>query len=234
MDGPESSDPLVGAREQGLDSLVRQLEGGDLDPRLVAARYSGLRRVRGDGNCFFRCVMFRVAELAFADRAGALPAMQKLMRESLDYLTSAGYDRMAVETFYEMVVEFFDDELPAMSALLDVERAFQDFSRSEHIVWYARALCAAFMKKNLERFEPFLPERYVTVAQYCAAEVEPVGKECEELEITALCDVLRVRVEIEYLSSKTRGQEVRNAFGPDDGPVVHLLYRPGHYDVLYR
>ena len=90
------------------------------------------------------------------------------------------------------------------------------------------------MKLNAERFLPFLPEPYVSVEQYCAAEVEPVGRECEQVHVVALAEAIGARIEIEYLSAATRGQVVRSCFGPDAGPLVELLYRPGHYDVLYR
>ena len=231
MDETEAAAPLVGAMELGFASLLKQLQGGDLDVTAVAAKYRGFRRVRGDGNCFFRGTMFRLSELAWTD-AALRERLQRFYRDSLEFLVSAGYDRVALEFFHEGNVEFWTEQLPAMKSIAEVEQAFQS-PDTEHVVWYARVLAAAYMKLNPDQFLPFLPEPYVDVAAYCSAEVEPVNKECEQLEIIALCEALRVRVLIEYVSAQSRGKGVVNEFGPSDASVVHLLYRPGHYDVLY-
>ena len=70
-----------------------------------------------------------------------------------------------------------------------------------------------------------------------------MGKECEEIQIIALTEALQVNVCIVYLDNKQR---------PDNEPIqqhvfsgqltssespswsIYLLYRPGHYDILYR
>lgn len=83
---------------------------------------------------------------------------------------------------------------------------------------------------------PFVEGLYVDMDAYCKAEVEPMNKECEQIQILALCEYLEIQVEISYLDGRfdiTEG--VRTVRIPEDGAhwVVHLLYRPGHYDLLY-
>lgn len=157
------------------------------------------------------------------------------MKDSLDYLLSAGYERVGVETFQEMVVELFEQDILQFSSVQSVESLFRDKGESEHIVWYARVLCAAFMKKNADRFLPFLAGDWSSVEEYCSLEVEPQGKECEQPQIIALAEVLQVRVVIEYISaSELAGGQEQVCLGPDSSEsVVKLLYRPGHYDILY-
>lgn len=54
---------------------------------------------------------------------------------------------------------------------------------------------------------------------FCAREVEPVGKECEELQIMALMRALGVRVHIEYLDGRPL---------PEGGHLpVHILPEGG-------
>ncbi|ETO79635.1 hypothetical protein F444_05706 [Phytophthora nicotianae P1976] len=124
----------------------------------------------------------------------------------------------------------------------------QDFQteggESEYLVWYMRLLTAGYMKKNAETFQPFIDGLYPgqTVAQFCAAEVEPMGKECDQPQIAALTEALQVGVKIEYLDgSAGPGEDLQSyvcsptveATTQQEPVSITLLYRPGHYDILY-
>jgi len=37
---------------------------------------------------------------------------------------------------------------------------------------------------------------------FCKAEVEPMGKECEQVQITALSEYLQIAIEIAYLDGR--------------------------------
>ena len=158
----------------------------------------------------------------------------QFMKESLDYLLAAKYERVSIEAFQEMMVELFDDDIPKMKEIADVEKLFANRGESEHVVWYSRVLCAAYMKLNADRFLPFLGEEWPSVEEYCSREVEPQGKECEQLQIIALAEVLQVRVQIEYLSPTSTENSEPVCLGPEDARLmIKFLYRPGHYDILY-
>ncbi|KAF9618985.1 hypothetical protein IFM89_002980 [Coptis chinensis] len=86
---------------------------------------------------------------------------------------------------------------------------------------------------------------------FCKASVEPMGEESDHVHITALSDALGVPVRVMYLdrsSCDTGGISVNHHdFIPSSSesldatknssdsvkPVMTLLYRPGHYDILY-
>lgn len=53
--------------------------------------------------------------------------------------------------------------------------------------------------------------------------------------ITALCTALNVGVRVEYMDrGEAEGGQVTAHDFPDGlKPKVYLLYRPGHYDILY-
>lgn len=79
-----------------------------------------------------------------------------------------------------------------------------------------------------------------------------MGEESDHVHITALSDALGVPIRVVYLdrsSCDTGGVSVNHHdFIPATGdlpsatdgssetinPVITLLYRPGHYDILYR
>jgi ubiquitin thioesterase protein OTUB1 len=69
---------------------------------------------------------------------------------------------------------------------------------------YARFTCeTGFLRRHEERFFPFVDTGLdIDMAGYCRREVEPMGRECEQLHIIALTEYLGLRVAIEYLDGR--------------------------------
>jgi len=64
-------------------------------------------------------------------------------------------------------------------------------------------------------------------------EVEPMFKESDHIHIIALSTALNVGVRVRYMDRGESSEAIAHDF-PEGSPVcVHLLYRPGHYDILY-
>jgi len=107
--------------------------------------------------------------------------------------------------------------------------------------WFMRLLTAATMRRQAERFLPFLDDIAASTGDmqdYTQREVLPMGKECEQVHIIALAECLGVQVKIEYMD----GRPFEHALGcvltdiaeGSEGVItISLLYRPGHYDILY-
>ena len=78
------------------------------------------------------------------------------------------------------------------------------------------------------------------ISTFCAREVEPMGKECGMVQVIALAEALGVRVNVEYLDGRPfKDKLMMYKFGPDPNSEgnfleISLLYRPGHYDILYK
>jgi len=103
------------------------------------------------------------------------------------------------------------------------------------------------MRRQADRFLPFIDDVSAmtgNMAAYVEREVEPMGKECEQVQIIALTEYLGVPVKIEYLDGRNfdsaSGLNVFETDNPSGNSSsssfktgVTLLYRPGHYDVLY-
>jgi ubiquitin thioesterase protein OTUB1 len=230
--------PLVGARESGLSSLSSELGatwGFARKLPQLSRKYSALRRVRGDGNCFFRAFVFRLLEELCGEgpgRAGAQARAQALVAGALPALVAVGYEAVSVETF----TDFAQDTFAGLSAMSvgDVE-ALVCGPESEYLVWFARLVCAGFLKRHAERFLPFLQE-HASVDEFCAKEVEPMGKECDQVQIIALTEYFGARVFAEYLDAGGADATLAHEFGAAESGALctmHLLYRPSHYDVLY-
>lgn len=76
------------------------------------------------------------------------------------------------------------------------------------------------------------------ISTFCAREVEPMGKECGMVQVTALAESLNIRVNIQYLDGRPFDEKLMMyEFGPEPDKAffeITLLYRPGHYDILYK
>jgi hypothetical protein len=58
------------------------------------------------------------------------------------------------------------------------------------------------LKRDPERFFPFVEGLYGDMDDYCKNEVEPMNKECEQLQIIALSEYLGLHLEISYLDGR--------------------------------
>lgn len=134
---------------------------------------------------------------------------------------------------------------PAMAHMMLLER-WNDASVTSSIIYYLRLLAATYLKDNARTYEPFIQENMGGVAGYCSQSIEIVDREIEHLGIVALVNILLKPagfvLEIAYLD-RSPGSEVNTYRFPDEangqdlatlGPMIYLLYRPDHYDILYR
>ena len=59
------------------------------------------------------------------------------------------------------------------------------------------------MRSEEERFSPFISDALCpNMESYCKREVEPMGKECEQVHIIALTEYMGVSVQIDYLDGR--------------------------------
>ena len=102
-----------------------------------------------------------------------------------------------------------------------------------------RLLTSLNMKKNQDKYLPFIDDGANDMNSYCLREVEPMGKEVEAIQVTALTEYLGIKTKIEYLDGKPFDNELSCVtFNVDETKNdnqfdVYLLYRPGHYDIIY-
>lgn len=216
-----------------------------------STKYTFLRKVRGDGNCFYRAFLFGYLEMLLilyqSGSAGAEAAEAERSRfrgvitQSTQTLIALGYSEISFESFYDVFLELLD-ELFSMT-IDSLFESFQEGGNADYYTWFMRLLTACSMRKDADRFAPFID---CDIDEFCKREVEPMGKECEHPQITALSDFLGVRIHIEYLDGRnfdeTKG--LNSVSFPDESSVdmehfgaigpTTLLYRPGHYDLLYK
>lgn len=261
----QDSSPMLSEVEP-FDALLslfqqNQPQSGFVDGinNYLSKNFAGMRRVRGDGNCFYRAFLFAYLEkivvgmnsnsdLIVTKSYVELQRFKGVIDNSKSDLISLGYDELSFETFYDMFIELLD----LVASYDTVEQLFEEFQEesgsTEYYVWYMRLMTSCSLKKNADMYAAFLDGNgCVDMNDYCAKHVEPMKTECEHLQISALTDYLEVQVHIHYLDGKPCGEgeklvvhkfQEKQLTGDEAEATmylrlcVHLLYRPGHYDVL--
>lgn len=116
--------------------------------------------------------------------------------------------------------------------LNELHTAFNDQGLSDYVVVYLRLITSGQLQERADFYQNFI-EGCTSIVEFRHKEVEPMFKESDHIHIIALCTELNVSVGTEYMD---RGESQNNFHVfPEEGviPQVHLLYRPGHYDILY-
>ncbi|XP_060531446.1 ubiquitin thioesterase otubain-like [Cylas formicarius] len=200
----------------------------------LASRYQYIRRTRPDGNCFFRAFSFANIERLLTKK-DEFNKFYKLAEDSKNVLVALGFQQFTVEDFYDTYMEV----LKRLGAIENIEEAkkelltlFNEQGYSDYMVVYLRLLSSGQLQKEQDFYSCFI-EGDRSVADFCHQEVEPMYKESDHIHIMAACSALNTGVRVIYMDRGTSNTCIQHDLPEGCVPTVHLLYRPGHYDILY-
>lgn len=211
--------------------LSEYTEGFKAKVDLLQDIWRSIRKIRPDGNCFYRAYLFGLFERSIS--ASDLNELRDKFENLGNVCIDAGYDSFAIDDFKDMILEQIDEVSASPSVETLEQKIFSDPSIDGYLIAFMRCICGATMKLNASDFEAVLPPAFSTVDNFVRTEVNPMFKDCEEMQIVALCRAMKVPIRIVYLDNSAGIPSV-HAFGDEaEGPPVCLLYRPGHYDLIY-
>lgn len=206
--------------------------------------FGSLRRTRGDGNCFFRAFSYGLIEQVHQIRDSS-SWISHLKQRLGSQLQEAGFDSLAYEDFFEELFNTLNDPQVTSQSDYLAELWAAEPHRSHSLIVILRLATSAYLRAHTSTYEPFLWDctsatstEAVDMVQYCQRYVECLGVESDQIHAIALGKALGVDIEIVYLDGsegplskllfRASDEEERNT------PLkVTLLYRPGHYDLLY-
>lgn len=199
--------------------------------------YAFLRRTRPDGNCFFRAFGFAYFESLLNDtNQDELENFIAFTRQSKEDLISLGLPSVTIEDFFEIFLEVLlqikDKQIESSDQLLE---RFCNQTISDYIVVYFRLITSGYLQRNEETFANFLVGTS-NVVDFCKTEVEPMYRESDHIHVVAITSALKVKIRIIYMDRADEPLNVHEFPEYQERPTgcrIHLLYRPGHYDVLY-
>lgn len=253
---PSLQGPLVGEKKS---SLAITEEYAKADPVYVAKTaalpntYSHYRPILGDGNCGWRAAGFAYFEtlLRQGNKAQVEEELARMMSLNNLITTVGGFEAWLFEDMAEettntltLMASSMEDSIEATADLL--LGRFNDRAISDAIVYHFRLLASSWLKGSPENYRGFIHDGQ-SVDGYTKNVLIPPNQEIDHLGMTLLIDVLLkpigFAVEIVYLD-RSEGTQVNShliqAEDPNGvptnpgGPMIHLLYRPSHYDILYK
>lgn len=134
---------------------------------MLFERYSTYRKVKRDGNCFYRAFAFGLCEYLFNHRESVeSKRIIKLLDESKSYLIGVGYELLGIEDFHESTVELLNHH----DKIEDVEALFGSGYESEATVCYLRLLTAGVLKMNADFYSMFVE---IDLETFIKTQVEP-------------------------------------------------------------
>ena len=154
------------------------------------------------------------------------------------------YEPMSEETI-ELLGDIAANMVDPLTAMSILTNKFNDPNSANSIIYHLRLLAASWLRENAETYEAFTAAEG-GIQPYCNDVLERVDREIEHLGIVSLVNILLKPVgfvlEIAYLD-RSPGSQVNTYRFPEEannqdpmtlGPMIYLLFRPDHYDILYR
>lgn len=101
-------DEIDASNESKDHELANETNFFYLGAKYLSKKYSYTRKVRGDGNCYYRSFLYALCESLIKQKQGGpegkneeLERVIKLAVDSLDEVAKFGYDKSALEMFQE-------------------------------------------------------------------------------------------------------------------------------------
>lgn len=254
---PEFEGPPVGEKISSLSITEDYAKGNPIYVAKTTAlpqTYTHYRPIRGDGNCGWRAIGFAYFEsLVRSGDLNRLGLENDRIRQLNNYITQVGgYDIAIWEDMADETFETFNALSQTMGtnpdlALSILSERFSSEDSANAMLYHLRLMTASWMKGHPDDFAGFI-EDGSGVDSYCRTKIEIVGEQIEHLSITALFKVLLqpagIPMHIAYLDTSPGSHVNSHLYQVDesgqqttpeiDARTIYLLYRPGHYDILYR
>lgn len=207
------------------------------------------RRIRGDGNCFYRSIYFQLMEFHFKQNSNN-PFIYNLLFSKTDVdLAKFSFEDKKIarklkenDILYEILKalqeKLFDDPGTILDQLFSEEYLFDFVS-----IIFVRNLIFAKLQKSLKdpAFAPF-----ITFPDSIQRKLLSYGIEAEDIIIPLTCSTLDIRLVVHMLHVSHEGEQkvtlLKEEYFPFEIqseeekmklPVFHLFFRPGHYDIAY-
>lgn len=241
-----SPDPIESLLDQYRRGRAADLYEAKLGKHGLARLYRSVRRVRGEGNCFYRSFWTGWIERMLVGMRGVSTAAnhthapaanhpliydprEHAWQESIHSLSKIASDRLpepqkgAVLRLGHTFIERTRGLCSA--ALFGGERAFLEGARRNaetlEVLAWLRLLASSYLREHEADFEPVaLVGGYASVAEFCVAQVETDETLADDPQITALTGVLGLGVRVEYLV------DTATEWSSRCGPHSHILRMP--------
>lgn len=244
-----NKDPLV-SEKQDLQSIFSEYANnkkflnkiGDL---AFNKQKTAIRKLRKDGSCFYRGFIFRLAELLISNKSyfSKYKLFEKIGKAKA-MMIQAGFQEIVFECFEQMFKEFLMSIQNGDITHANLLTSLNDKENFDYYVMYLRFIVSAYLKVNAAVYEIYFESEYALL-QFCRTDVEPIDSEADQMQIVALHNFLEIPIRIFYVDNSdsqivtcvslpemnsTTNETIKDS---DINYPLQLLYKPGHYDIVY-
>ncbi len=219
-----------------LDDYKDNLEYAN-SVKIITEKYKYIRKVRRDGNCFYRAFIYRLFEYICMKNDNTLfNDILKKIEGIKDLTAKNGYDWMIVEDFYTV---FYGEFCSCFNSVNNngvsvrdyMDNLFKDKEKGNYLIYFMRFCIAAYLKDNRQLYEMYIEGDFDT---WIRKEVEAIDNEADQIQIMACVNYFELGVKIEYLN-KYKNEVVKFPEDKKDEDIfIEVLFTPGHYDILYH
>jgi ubiquitin thioesterase protein OTUB1 len=199
-----------------------------------------VRKCRGDGSCFYRAAAFALLEHF---QLSSCCETRNSIRDTWDeLLKTVGFEPLAYEDFSEA---FWD--LAASTHTPDELASHIEANEyaANMALMYLRLLTSAEIRKHPNLYAAFIESSPAGesdtsgLARWCERNVEAVGVEADQVQLIALGRSVRADIVVANLGAAAAEEDLQVSEFKAEAEavpvtVISLLYRPGHYDLLYQ
>jgi len=203
----------------------------------ITNKYKFIRKVRRDGNCFYRSFIYRLFEhICMKNNKELFEYIKKKITNAKDLIQNNGYDWTFIQDFYNIFNNQFNTAFNSLQSkgvsVRDyLDTLFNDKEAGNYLIYFIRFCIAAYLKEN-----SFLYEVYVDMPfqNWITNEVEAIDHEADQIQIMACVNYFDIGVRIEYLNPDKNEVMKFPEDKPDKDIFITVLFTPGHYDILYN
>ena len=233
----ENTSPLI-SEDFHITKLVDEYKSNEEYSKSVqniAQKYKYIRKVRRDGNCFYRSFIFRIFEhICIKQDKTLFEKIKQKLTESKELIERNGYQWIVVEDFYNLFLKEFNDCFNSLSYQYTIrdylDTLFSEKDKGNYLIYFIRFCIAAYLKENKETYQAYIEE---DIDVWVGHEVEAIDHTADQIQIMACVNYFDIGVKIEYLNKNSSEVVKLPHDKPDKEFFIFLLYTPGHYDILY-
>ena len=235
----EKTTPLI-SEELDIKVLLKDYEENleyANSVKIITEKYKYIRKVRRDGNCFYRAYIYRLFEyICIKNNHRLYNEILKKIEGIKDLTKKNGYDWILVEDFYnvfygEFCSCFNSFQNNGVSVRDYMDNLFSDKDKGNYLIYFIRFCIASYLKENRMLYEVYIEGDFDT---WIRKEVEAIDNEADQIQIMACVNYFDIGVKIEYLN-KLKNEVVKFPEDKSDQDIfIEVLFTPGHYDILYH
>ena len=200
--------------------------------------FGEIRKCRRDGNCFYRAVAFDLIEAFRKDPQNSMDTYRESWKNQLK---AVGFEPVIYEDFSDAFWSFVEDREGA-STSLNLQEAWEiDEYTSNMALMLLRLITSACIRSNPDDYLAFieLGPQDLNLEKWCERSIDAVGVDADQVQLIALAKALGILIVVANLGSGLDSDDLQvNEFdfraNNHRDPSICLLYRPGHYDLIYK